>query len=197
MKNMTLLHFIMILIGSVTTPTQNLSRAKASALWRVSLIAGLDSPLECGTGTWDWNVRILKLLVLHKYSIDSTRRYSSLPRLEKNSYRYAIAAHLWPMLIWLLPVQQYKRGWLFSRSCGRDGNHQQSTRHDVDRPLSLLRLSNTQTFTSLHTDESLLFHILTWYAHVAGSKLTRSLVPRHESESEDGVHVWEQDCESA
>ena len=22
--------------------------------WRVSLIGGLDSSLECGTGTWDW-----------------------------------------------------------------------------------------------------------------------------------------------
>ncbi len=41
-------------------------------LWRVSLIAGLDSPLECGIGTWDWNVGILKLLVLHNYNIDST-----------------------------------------------------------------------------------------------------------------------------
>ena len=34
------------------------------SIW-VSLIAGLDSPLEHGTGTWDWNVGQESLLIVH------------------------------------------------------------------------------------------------------------------------------------
>ena len=36
---------------------------------RVSLIAGLDSPLERGTGTWDWNVEQESLIAIVGHTI--------------------------------------------------------------------------------------------------------------------------------
>ena len=43
------------------------------AIYRgVSLITGLDSPLECGTGMWDWNVGQESLIVCRPYNTLST-----------------------------------------------------------------------------------------------------------------------------
>ena len=39
-----------------TTRTGNFTYALPQGLGRVSLIAGLDSPLDHGTGMWDWNI---------------------------------------------------------------------------------------------------------------------------------------------